>query len=57
MKTAKLEAEKRPYEKPTVRPIDLVAEEVLAPGCKLATGTAAPRAATCTQTPCVNQGS
>ena len=58
MKTGMQGAIKMPYEKPVVLTIDLVAEEVLAPGCKLASGgPSAPRGATCTQANCVGAGS
>ncbi len=40
---------KRTYETPQLRSIELVAEEVLAPGCKLASGSFASGLA-----PCVN---
>lgn len=48
---------KQPYEKPRIRTIELVAEEVLAIGCKLA-GVAAPGfPASCTAGFCSENGS
>lgn len=44
--------EKKPYDKPQLRTISLVAEEVLAVGCKLTTATG-PFGANCLSVPCV----
>ncbi len=59
MKTGKRGVTKRSYEKPAVQTIDLVAEEVLALGCKLASadGQSNVSGATCTQATCVGAGS
>ena len=51
------ELTKRPYEKPSVRTINLVAEEVLALGCKLAGGPGGPIGANCPAAACFNPGS
>lgn len=48
--------EKRPYERPTLRRIGLVADEVLAAGCKIGT-QAGPRGANCRGIPCSKPGS
>lgn len=48
--------EKRPYEKPVLRRIGLVADEVLAAGCKLG-GQSGPRGANCRGVPCSRPGS
>jgi hypothetical protein len=48
--------QKRRYEKPTLRKIGLVADEVLAAGCKLGT-QAGPRGANCRGIPCSKPGS
>jgi hypothetical protein len=54
----KQEKSKRPYEKPMLRVIELSAEEVLAVGCKQATGASAfGNAVGCIATPCAAQGS
>ena len=45
------------YEKPRMRVIDLVAEEVLSVGCKLSTGPGGPIGATCTSASCFAEGS
>lgn len=45
--------DKKPYEKPQLRTVSLVAEEVLAVGCKLGTGPG-PMGANCLAVPCVN---
>jgi hypothetical protein len=50
------ERKKNDYEKPTIRRVSLVAEEVLAVGCKLGTGPG-PFGATCTAVPCNQPGS
>jgi hypothetical protein len=53
----KRETEKKRYEKPEVRIVSLVAEEVMAVGCKLGTGPG-PYGSTCMAVPCnVNRGS
>ena len=53
----KKDTDKKPYEKPHVRVVSLVAEEVLAVGCKLGTGPG-PVGANCLAVPCVvNRGS
>lgn len=53
----KKETPKKPYEKPQLRVVSLVAEEVLAVGCKLGSG-AGPFNVNCLATPCVvNRGS
>ena len=46
-----------PYEKPCFHTIDLVAEEVLAVGCKLAGGPGGPIGASCTASSCFEAGS
>ena len=46
-----------PYEKPHLRVIELVADEVLAVGCKLSTGPGGPIGATCTAAACFADGS
>ena len=48
---------RRPYEKPTLRTIDLVAEEVLSVGCKMAIAPGGPVGATCTAASCFSDGS
>lgn len=48
---------KKPYEKPVLRTIDLVAEEVLAVGCKLADAGGGPFGLTCLSSSCFNAGS
>ena len=50
------EPHKQPYLKPSFRTIDLVAEEVLAVGCKLPVGSG-PAAGTCLAVQCFNPGS
>jgi len=50
------QGEKKPYEKPGLRTIELVADEVLAVGCKNASVFAV-GAPACTVTPCVSGGS
>ena len=57
MKPAKeRKSDKAPYEKPRLRTIELVAEEVLGVGCKLPGGPG-PLAGTCTTGPkCVTPG-
>ena len=45
------------YEQPLLRTIDLVAEEVLAVGCKLAGGPGGPIGASCTASSCFAAGS
>lgn len=47
---------KRPYQKPTLRRIGLVADEVLAAGCKLGLQSG-PRGANCRGIPCSKPGS
>ena len=47
---------KRRYEKPRLRQIGLVADEVLAAGCKIGTQTG-PRGANCRGIPCSRPGS
>jgi hypothetical protein len=49
--------ERLPYVRPVCRSIDLVAEEVLAVGCKLSGGQGGPIGATCTSSSCFNAGS
>lgn len=44
--------DKKPYQKPQLRTISLVAEEVLAVGCKL-TSAPGPFGASCLAVPCV----
>jgi hypothetical protein len=51
------ETEKRPYEKPRVRVIDLAADEVLAIGCKTISGGFNTGAAPCTANSCSVVGS
>lgn len=48
--------EKRRYEKPTLRRIGLLADEVLAAGCKIGAQTG-PRGANCRGIPCSKPGS
>jgi len=55
MKDAKKE-KRRPYEKPRLRRIGLVADEVLAAGCKLG-NQSGPRGANCRGIPCSRPGS
>jgi len=55
MKDAKKE-KRRPYEKPQLRRIGLVADEVLAAGCKLG-NQSGPRGANCRGIPCSRPGS
>jgi len=50
------DGEKRRYEKPTLRRIGLVADEVLAAGCKIGAQTG-PRGANCRGIPCSKPGS
>ncbi len=50
------EIKKRPYEEPVLRRIGLVADEVLAAGCKLGV-QAGPRGANCRGIPCSKPGS
>jgi hypothetical protein len=50
------EPKKRPYEKPLLRRIGLVADEVLAAGCKLG-NQSGPRGASCRGIPCSKPGS
>jgi len=58
MKTPdKVPGRRQPYEKPSVRTINLVAEEVLAVGCKLATPSNGPIGFACTQVNCNLEGS
>ena len=53
----KRETEKKRYEKPELRTVSLVAEEVMAVGCKLGSGPG-PVGANCLAVPCsVNRGS
>ncbi len=49
--------EKRAYEKPQLRAINLAAEEVLAVGCKLDGGPGGPIGASCTSSSCFAAGS
>ncbi len=56
MKNQKPKKQRQPYEKPKVKRIGLVAEEVLSVGCKLDTG-AGPFGATCMAVPCNQVGS
>ncbi len=55
--TASQVATKKSYEKPTLRTIRLVADEVLAVGCKLNNGPGGPIAPTCTSSSCFAPGS
>ncbi len=49
---------KRPYEKPKLRSIGLVADEVLVTGCKTGLSTGPEGiGANCSAIPCVNNGS
>ena len=48
---------KRPYDKPRVQVINLIAEEVLAVGCKLPDGPGGPIGANCTAAACFGPGS
>ncbi len=56
MKSQKSKKNKQPYEKPKVKRIGLVAEEVLSVGCKLDTA-AGPFGGTCLAVPCNQVGS
>ncbi len=51
---------KRHYESPKLRALSLKAEEVLALGCKVLSGTSGPSSANCLLvpqgTPCINPG-
>lgn len=49
-------APRRPYQSPSLRTIDLVAEEVMAVGCKLPSGSG-PTAGTCLAPQCFQPGS
>jgi len=49
--------QKQPYEKPVLRTIELVAEEVLAYGCKLGTPKAGYGRPSCMVRPCTGKGS
>lgn len=50
--------EKKPYQKPEVKVIDLVAEEVLSVGCKTQISAGAGRSPiTCLLAPCSGKGS
>ena len=54
----RMQPSKRAYEKPKLRTIDLAAEEVLATGCKLTTGGAAPLSViNCVNNNCASEGS
>jgi len=55
--TQKQYKQKRTYEKPRLRTIDLVAEEVLAVGCKNENNTAVNQALCGPGVPCVEFGS
>lgn len=46
-----------PYEKPVLRKIDLIAEEVLAVGCKSQVSGSAPRGTPCMVSNCSKRGS
>lgn len=48
---------REPYDKPRMRTIELVAEEVLAVGCKLSVAPGGPVGATCTAASCFAEGS
>ena len=48
---------RQPYEKPSFKTIHLVAEEVLAVGCKMATPSDGPIGFACTQANCNQEGS
>ncbi len=48
---------KRTYEKPSLRKIDLAAEEIMAVGCKLSAGGSAPLGSPCTLNNCSSPGS
>ena len=52
----KINDDRRPYEKPALRIIELAAEEVLAVGCK-AGHTPASGRPTCASKPCAQKGS
>lgn len=53
----KTQTEKKRYEKPQLRTVSLVAEEVMAVGCKLSSGPG-PIGASCVAVPCnQNRGS
>jgi hypothetical protein len=48
---------RKAYRKPALRRVNLVADEVLALGCKTDTGPTGPISASCTTIPCVTLGS
>lgn len=50
-------SKRQSYEKPRMRVIELVAEEVLSVGCKLSSGPGGPIGATCTSSACFADGS
>jgi len=52
--------DKKPYQKPRLRTIELVADEVLAVGCKVQNGTSGvgnPKSSCAFPTTCFNEGS
>ena len=53
--TQKTNSDKRTYEKPNLRTIDLVAEEVLALGCKQPSGSLGPIGTSCVSSPKCNK--
>jgi hypothetical protein len=56
-KNGATQSAKRPYEKPRVQAINLLAEEVLAVGCKLDNGPGGPIEPNCTASRCFEPGS
>ena len=48
---------RKAYQKPVLRRVDLIADEVLSLGCKTDTGATGPISASCTTIPCVTLGS
>ena len=56
-KQSREKKERRPYERPTLMRIGLVADQVLSVGCKLEGSGTAPLGATCTANNCNTAGS
>jgi hypothetical protein len=56
-KAASLRTTKKPYVRPSLEALSLPAEEVLARGCKLATGGPPPNALGCRRGGCFKAGS
>lgn len=49
--------DRKPYERPVVRTIELALEEVMSAGCKTSGGGTAPLASPCVSVPCGQAGS